>query len=406
MPEQSTVRRPTLARELLWSLALLAGAALSLAVATTLFVQSLAPRHALAALLGLIVADVAVLYLFGRHLVRRLVLRPVNQLIETADAIAHGDLDARVPPADTAELHRLAERINEMTGALQDVQDQLVRAEKLAGIGRLAAGIAHEVGNPLAAMANYLAVLRARQVAPEVLDDLEREVGRIDAIVRGLLAYARPDAGETGAAAVDVADAVAEVRDLLQRQGTLRAHEICVSLDPDLPRVRIRRQGFEQVLVNLLLNAGDAAPSGPITLSAVADAHEPGASLRVRRTDGDAVPPRRRPSRVPQRPELPPGTVGVLIMVTDTGPGVPPADRDRIFDPFVTTKEPGAGTGLGLAVAQRIVYESGGLIWADDAREGGAAFKVFLPAADPADPADEAGRADQADVTDQAGAAT
>jgi signal transduction histidine kinase len=98
--------------------------------------------------------------------------------------------------------------------------------------------------------------------------------------------------------------------------------------------------------------------------------------------------------------------VGVLIMVTDTGPGVPPADRDRIFDPFVTTKEPGAGTGLGLAVAQRIVYESGGLIWADDAREGGAAFKVFLPAADPADPADEAGRADQADVTDQAGAAT
>jgi signal transduction histidine kinase len=70
----------------------------------------------------------------------------------------------------------------------------------------------------------------------------------------------------------------------------------------------------------------------------------------------------------------------VLIVVTDTGPGVPPSERERIFDPFVTTKPPGAGTGLGLAVAQRIVYEAGGLIWAEDAREGGAAFKVFLPA--------------------------
>jgi signal transduction histidine kinase len=82
---------------------------------------------------------------------------------------------------------------------------------------------------------------------------------------------------------------------------------------------------------------------------------------------------------VPRRRELPAGTPGVLIVVTDAGPGVPEADRERVFDPFFTTKPPGSGTGLGLAIVQRIVHESGGLVWVDDAREGGAAFKVFLP---------------------------
>lgn len=188
MPDDAPERRPSLARELLWNLALLTVAALSLAVATTLFVQSLAPRLALVALVGLIVADVAVLYVFGRHLVRRLVLQPVTSLIAAADAIARGDLETRVPPPDTAELHRLAERINEMTAALQDTQSQLVRAEKLAGIGRLAAGIAHEVGNPLAAISNYVGVLRRREADAAVVADLEQEIQRIDQIVRGLLA--------------------------------------------------------------------------------------------------------------------------------------------------------------------------------------------------------------------------
>ena len=109
MPDGAAGRRPSLARELLWNLALLTAAALSLAVATALFVQSLAPRHALVALVGLIVADVAVLYVFGRHLVQRLVVRPVATLIAAADAIARADLETRVPPADTAELLHTAD---------------------------------------------------------------------------------------------------------------------------------------------------------------------------------------------------------------------------------------------------------------------------------------------------------
>jgi two-component system, NtrC family, sensor kinase len=383
MPDGTARRRPTLARGLLWNLGLLTTAALSLAIATTLFVQTLAPRPAAVALVGLIAADVAVLYLFGRSLVRRHVLGPVGTLIAAADAIAQGDLTTRVPPADTEELHRLAERINEMTAALDDVQRQLVRAEKLAGIGRLSAGIAHEVGNPLGAIANFVAVLRRRGVEPAVVDDLEREVDRIDRIVRGLLAYARSDPADGEPGLVDVGEAARRVAGLVAEQGTARGRDVHAAIDADLPAVRARAQGIEQVLMNLLLNALDASPDGPVCLVAQAATHSRGAPDTPRRADPPGGVPRRRPSRAPHRPELAVGTPGVLIMVTDAGPGVPEQERERVFDPFVTTKPPGSGTGLGLAIVQRIVHESGGLVWVDDAREGGAAFKVFLPAEPP-----------------------
>jgi signal transduction histidine kinase len=378
-------RRPTLARELLWNLGLLTTAALSLAIATTLFVQTLAPRPALVALVGLIVADIVVLYVFGRYLVRRHILDPVGTLIAAADAIAQGDLQARVPPADTAELHRLAERINEMTAALEDAQRQLVRAEKLAGIGRLSAGIAHEVGNPLAAIANFVAVLRRRGVEPAVLADLEREVDRIDRIVRGLLAYARSDPASGEPGPIDVGDVARRAVALLAEQGASRGRDVRATIDA-APAVRARAQGVEQVLLNLLLNALDASPDGPVRLLVQPVAHVPGTPTAPRRTDQAGTAPQRRPSRVPHRPELAVGTPGVLIVVTDSGPGVPEGERERVFDPFVTTKPPGSGTGLGLAIVQRIVHESGGLVWVDDARGGGAAFKVFLPAAEAAAP--------------------
>ena len=86
----------------------------------------------------------------------------------------------------------------------------------------------------------------------------------------------------------------------------------------------------------------------------------------------------------PRRADLPAGTAGTLLVVADDGPGVADADRERIFDPFYTTKDPGKGTGLGLAIVARTVDSAGGIVWVDRAREGGAAFKVFLPAIDSA----------------------
>ena len=106
--------------------------------------------------------------------------------------------------------------------------------------------------------------------------------------------------------------------------------------------------------------------------------------MQAERREADAATgavPRRRAWRRPQRPEIAEGTSGVLLWVADSGPGIPEADRDVVFDPFYSTKEPGLGTGLGLAIVQGTVHELGGLVWVERAREGGAAFKIFLPAA-------------------------
>jgi signal transduction histidine kinase len=110
---------------------------------------------------------------------------------------------------------------------------------------------------------------------------------------------------------------------------------------------------------------------------------EPRDRAARRRTDTTGGPPPGREFVArPRRPDVPPGTLGVFLLVADTGPGIPFADRERVFDPFFTTKDPGQGTGLGLAIVARTVHEHGGIVWVDCAREGGAAFKVFLPAAE------------------------
>lgn len=380
----SSGRRPKLENELLWNLALLSVAALSLAVATALLSNLFHPRFALVAILFLIGADLVILFLFGRHLIGRLVLRPMETLTRAADAIAGGALDRRAPTAETEEFTRLAERFNDMTEALLDAQSELVRAEKLAGIGRLAAGIAHEVGNPLAAIDTYLGVLDRGGADRALVESIARETRRIDRIVRELLAYARPSDDALGL--VDLGAVARNAVDLLDHQGVLRGREVTVRCAPDLPSVRGRAHALEQVAVNLLLNAVDASTSGTIAVTVDAAPFEGrGGRDRVRRGDTGQPPPRKESGRRPLRPDLAVGTDGVILVVADAGPGVPPADRERIFDPFYTTKDPGRGTGLGLAIVQRTVHEAGGVVWVEDAREGGAAFKVFLPVAPPAE---------------------
>lgn len=376
-------RKPSLRAELLFSLAFLAAAALMLGVCTVIIVGSAAPGLSSARLLALVVAivaaDLGVFILFGRYVVGRHVLRPLRGVIEAADAVAAGRLEARAPEADTRDFQILGERLNRMTDHLLDAQSQVVRAEKLASVGRLATGIAHEVGNPLGAVGTYVDVLQRRGIDGEVLTGMRRELDRIDRIVRSLLDYARPR--EDSVQPVDLRSVAAGAFELLKQQGALKNVKARVDLAADTPRVLGRAHVLEQVIVNLMLNATDAAPGGDIVLGSRRWLYEADRAPRRRGTDSGLAAFPRPPERRPSRLDFAPGHPGALLFVADNGPGVAAGDRDKVFEPFYTTKAPGKGTGLGLAIVAREIHEMGGVVWVDDAREGGAAFKVFLPEA-------------------------
>ena len=370
--------KPSLRTELLFQLAFLASAALLLGAGSVLVASSFAPERAFPLTIVIVVLDVGIFIVFGRYLVTRHVLRPVERLVAAADQVAAGDLAARAPDAETRDFAVLAERLNRMTDHLLDAQGQLVRSEKLASVGRLAAGVAHEIGNPLGAVGTYLDVLRRRGADPEVMAGLSRELDRIDRIVRSLLDYARPQSEALQPVAVD--HVVRTAFELLQGQGALKGVQARLDVAHDVPQVLGLAHELEQTLVNLVLNAVDAAPGGMVVVGARRWAYEAGHAPPHRRSDPPTAAFPRVTERRPSRAEFAPGLVGALLFVADSGPGVAPADRQTVFEPFYTTKAPGRGTGLGLAIVARAVDEMGGVVWVDGAREGGAAFKLFFPA--------------------------
>jgi len=377
--------KPALRVELLFYLTFLVAFALLVGVGTSQFALSIAPERGVVLVVLFVAIEVAIFVLYGRSLVTRLVLRPLGRIMATADSVADGDLAARAPDADTRDFASLAERLNRMTDRLLDAQSQLVRSEKLASIGRLAAGVAHEVGNPLGAVGTYLEVLRRRGADKEVTDGMARELERLDRIVRSLLDYARPQ--EDPLVPVDPARIVRGAFELLRAQGAFRALHAQTDIFPQVPEISGRAHVLEQTLVNLLLNAVDATPpGGTIVIGARRWAYEPGAVQSRRASDPRFSTFPRVAERRPSRIEFAAGQPGALIFVADSGTGVAPEDREKVFEPFYTTKEPGRGTGLGLAIVARSVHDMGGVVWVDAAREGGAAFKLFFPVAIPSFP--------------------
>src|SRR6266702_4009973 len=371
--------KPSLRTELLFNLAFLAAAALLLGVGTILLSSTFAPERAFPLVLTIVALDVGIFIVFGHYIVTRHVLRPVERLMAVADAVVGGDLVARAPDAETSDFATLAARLNRMTDHLLDAQSQLVRSEKLASIGRLAAGIAHEVGNPLGAIGTYVEVLRRRGADPEVVTGVSREVERLDRIVRGLLDYARPH--EEALAPLDAGAVARGAYGLLEAQGALKPVQARLEIALDVPRMLGRAHLLEQAIVNLVLNALDAAPGGVVVVGVRAWTNESRRAVLKRSSDPEQASFPRGPASRPARTEFVAGQPGVLAYVADSGPGVPSEDRERIFEPFFTTKEPGRGTGLGLAIVARAVHDMGGVVWVDTAREGGAAFKMFFPAA-------------------------
>ncbi|MFB1479299.1 sensor histidine kinase [Corallococcus sp. RDP092CA] len=269
------------------------------------------------------------------------VARPVARLSEGAARLARGDLDVRIPEDDPGELGHLAAQLNRMTGALREHQARLVQHEKLAGIGRLAAGVAHEINNPLGVILGYVRLLqrRAEGALAEDLRVVEEEAVRCQDIVEGLLDLARPGRGPR--APVALRDACEEVVSRLREAARLGTVAVDVRGEgaawAQAPRLR-------QVLLNLVKNAAEAAGEGGRVEVCIAVA-----------ADG-----------------------GARVAVSDSGPGVTAEARAQLFEPFFTTKP--SGTGLGLAVSQAIAEAHGGRIDVDTGPLGGARFTLSLPA--------------------------
>jgi two-component system, NtrC family, sensor kinase len=406
MPRSNTLRR-----ELLSAFAVVFAGALVVAVAgTVLLVPTFAtPVRAVAFLFLLLVADLLIFFYFGRWLLRSRVLSPLDRMIEEAGAIAGGDYARRIPEAGSEELDRLSSSLNRMAERLinhqlelarniesleqtnrdlTDARDELIRAEKMASLGQMAAGVAHEIGNPLAAVMGNVDLLRRRvqgqelELAEATLD----QVRRIDRIVKGLLDYAR--GREAKARPIDVNDTVATTIRLMESHPRLQRVAVTTELDPSLPAVIADPYQLEQVLMNLLLNAADAMedvarPS--VCVTTTSSRFELPVYVPTRRKDdppGIDYSHRRRFSRPHQIPRLQPfehGDEVVEIHVEDAGTGIPPEHIARIFEPFMTTKEPGKGTGLGLAIVARVIDGMDGTIRAGNT-ETGARFTILLPA--------------------------
>lgn len=370
----------SLRTELLVSLGFVTSAAVILAGLTTALVVGADLQGTLWPLLVLWFGSTLVFVTYGTYVVRRAVIKPLERLSDEADTLAAGRVAEPDAAYESTELAHLADRYRTMARDLLDVRSHVVRVEKLAGIGTLAAGVAHEIRNPLGALGTYVDLLRRRAVEPEVTAAMRGAIERIERTVQSLLEYARPGGSEGTA---DLNEAVAKSLEFLRLQGLLDGHRLVLRLERDLPPVSGDPHLLEQVIVNLLVNACQASPGGAIEVGTLSQEYRPQSRWVARRGDprpGEAA--RRRPegwAPRPRRPDVPPGTPGALLYVADDGPGVPEEDRERVFDPFFTTKDPGRGTGLGLAIVARTVHEAGGTVWVDRAREGGAVFKVFLP---------------------------
>jgi two-component system, NtrC family, sensor kinase len=376
-------RRLSLRTELLFTLGILAAAALAIGVTSVVVLYgALDPSHAAAYISVLVAADVCVLVGFVAFQVERVVLKPVRDTVATAEAIAAGDLARRVAPGGSLEMSNLADSVNRMTERLLEERAHVVRVEKMASVGRLAAGIAHEIGNPLGAINGYIHLLRNAPVgtahAADAVKGLERETDRIDRIVRGLLDYARSRPGAH--AQVDLNAVARTVVELLGMQGVLKTIQLELRLASNPLVIAGDRTDLEQAFVNLLLNAVDAmGASGSL-------------SIILRQTDrAELLHGARRFSDGVTRPLNPPSARALrwmdntraeafaMVAITDSGPGIPDQDVERVFEPFYTTKEPGKGTGLGLAIVARAVENSAGTIWVSRSREGGAAFRMLFP---------------------------
>jgi len=308
-----------------------------------------------------------VLVLTAVYVLNRAVVSPIVKLTATTQLISNGDLGQRVEPAGSRETVTLGQMFNQMASNLQNncaelenqletisrsnhqlqiAQHQLAQSERLASIGNLTSGIAHELGNPLSAVIGYLELLKRKQLPEDLQDLVSRalvESGRMDQLLKDMLDFASADS-DSGHHHCRPLEVIRHTCTLLNNQGALKQRQLIVDLPDMLHEVTIAAHKLQQVLVNLLLNARDAtANQGHLFLCA-------------RNVDN-----------------------AVEISVADDGHGISAEKQRDIFDPFFTTKAPGKGRGLGLYVSYQLISASGGTLSVKEREPCGSCFTLNLP---------------------------
>ncbi len=301
------------------------------------------------------------------------IIRPLREMVWATRKIAEGDLSLELSISSKDEIGQLAESFNHMlvrlkqarqeledygrtleekveqrSRQLKKIQAQLMQSEKLASLGRLASGVAHEINSPLTGILTFSHLLMRRlKDHPELHRELEvivKETTRVSAIVRGLLDFARESKPQKRPCNIN--ELILQTLSLVEHQAVFHDIRIVKSLDPQVPMILVDANQIQQVFMNILLNAADAMPAGGVlTITSKLISEDSFAQVRF----------------------------------SDTGIGIPEKNLNRIFDPFFTTKADKKGTGLGLAVSYGIIDRHRGQIEVQSEEGKGTTFTIRLP---------------------------
>ena len=332
---------------------------------------------------GLSLGFIILAGLLGGYLVHRMIFLPLSDLDHGAERLAAGDLENMIPVRSKDEFGQLAKSFNSMTRALRkshvDLEDwgrtleqkveaatqqlhkaqaESARSEKLASVGLLAAGIAHELNNPLTGVLTFSYLVRKNlpdgSPDAEDLDLVIRETKRCAGIIRRLLDFSREKTPEKTFSNLNIL--IEETVHLIAQAAQVHDIEISVDLDEQLPAIWIDEDLIRQVIMNMLVNAQHAIEGEGLI------------SIRTHMLDvGDC------PKSITEPQEM------AEISITDSGSGISPEDLQRIFDPFFTTKGVGKGTGLGLSVSHGTIEAHGGTIEVESTVGKGTEFHIYLP---------------------------
>lgn len=287
----------------------------------------------------------------------KFVKRPLDSIVSTMTLVENGDLSVRIKNHGKDEIGRLVTSFNSMLDRLDCAKkeleqlhfNQLERADRLASIGEMAAGIAHEIKNPLAGISAAVTIIKDDYTATdpryEILKEVLQQVQRLDKTVNDLLFFGKPSMPEF--ACIDINDVIDKTLKFASQHRGVKSIDKRLELAPDLPAVYADDKQMQQVFLNLFLNAFQAMPGGGTLTITSSLASEQERAI-------------------------------VQIDVADTGPGIPPQILDKIFTPFYTTKA--QGTGLGLPICCKLVHLHNGVIRVTSDDIHGTVFTVELPA--------------------------